>query len=160
MVFFGDTRQNCSCSPNQIQRYRSKLSGPLLDRIDLHVSVTRLPINMMTQKTTVNESSDAIRERVLKAQQLQANSRGKINAQLTSRELIDDGWIKEEAIEWLSMAIEKLGLSARAFHRLLRIGRSIADLESIDTAYDKDQVQVQIHHLKEALAYRQLDKKI
>jgi len=158
--FFGDTRQNCSCSPNQIQRYRSKLSGPLLDRIDLHVSVTRLPINMMTQKTTVNESSDTIRERVLKAQQLQANSRGKINAQLTSRELIDDGWIKEEAIEWLSMAIEKLGLSARAFHRLLRIGRTIADLESIDTAYDKDQVQVQIHHLKEALAYRQLDKKI
>ena len=58
------------------------------------------------------------------------------------------------------MAIEKLSLSARAFHRLLRIGRTIADLEAIDTAYEKDQVQVQIHHLKEALAYRQLDKKI
>ena len=158
--FFGDTRQNCSCSPSQIQRYRSKLSGPLLDRIDLHVSVTRLPVNMMTQKTTVNEPSDAIRARVLKTQHQQAKSRGKINAQLSARELIDDGWIKEDAIEWLSMAIEKLGLSARAFHRLLRIGRTIADLEYIDTAYEKSQTQVQIHHLKEALAYRQLDKKI
>ena len=158
--FFGDTRQNCSCSPAQIQRYRSKLSGPLLDRIDLHVSVTRLPVNMMTQKTTVNEPSDAIRSRVLKTQHQQAKSRGKVNALLSARELIDDGWIKEDAIEWLSMAIEKLGLSARAFHRLLRIGRTIADLEYIDTAYEKSQTQVQIHHLKEALAYRQLDKKI
>ena len=158
--FFGDTRQNCSCSPAQIQRYRSKLSGPLLDRIDLHVSVTRLPVNMMTQKTTVNEPSDAIRARVLKTQHQQAKSRGKINARLSARELIDDGWIKEDAIEWLSMAIEKLGLSARAFHRLLRIGRTIADLEYIDTTYEKSQTQVQIHHLKEALAYRQLDKKI
>jgi magnesium chelatase family protein len=158
--FFGDTRQNCSCSPAQIQRYRSKLSGPLLDRIDLHVSVTRLPVNMMTQKTTVNEPSDAIRSRVLKTQHQQAKSRGKVNALLSARELIDDGWIKEDAIEWLSMAIEKLGLSARAFHRLLRIGRTIADLEYIDTAYDKAQTQVQVHHLKEALAYRQLDKKI
>lgn len=158
--FYGDTRQNCSCSPNQIQRYRSKLSGPLLDRIDLHVSVTRLPVNMMTQKTTVNESSDAIRARVLKTQQQQFKSRGKVNARLSARELIDDGWVKDDAVEWLSMAIEKLGLSARAFHRLLRIGRTIADLEYIDSAYEKSQTQVQIHHLKEALAYRQLDKKI
>ena len=163
--FFGDTRQNCSCSPNQIQRYRAKLSGPLLDRIDLHVSVSRLPAKMMSQKTKVNESSSIIRSRVLKAQHQQANSRGKINAQLSSRELLDDEWIKEEAIDWLGLAIEKLGLSTRAFHRLLRIGRTIADLEyasgpDSNTPYSKANAQVDIHHLKEALAYRQLDKKI
>ena len=78
---------------------------------------------------------------------------------------MDDGWIKEEAIDWLGIAIEKLGLSARAFHRLLRIGRTIADLEyasgpDSNTPYNKANVQVDIHHLKEALAYRQLDKKI
>lgn len=159
---YDNARQSCSCSPVQIQRYRAKLSGPLLDRIDLHVSVCRLPAKMMAKKTSVNESSADIRSRVIKAQQLQARNRGKINAQLSARELIDDAWVASEAIDCLGAAIEKLGLSARAFHRLLRIGRTIADLELVkdDKVKPSDKSAVKIQHVKEALAYRQLDKKI
>lgn len=152
--FYGDTRQSCSCSAAQIQRYRAKLSGPLLDRIDLHVSVNRLPANMLTQQQA-GESSEIIAQRVLKAQQLQKRNRGKINAHIESRELIEKGWVDLTALDWLSTAIEKLGLSARAFHRLIKIGRTIADLESDDSDH-----KVAIKHLKEALAYRQLDKRL
>lgn len=158
--FYGDTRQSCSCSPSQIQRYRAKLSGPLLDRIDLHVSVTRMPANMLSKSTHANESSATIRARVIQAQKKQAAARGKINAALSARELIDNGWIDTAALDWLSAAIETLGLSARAFHRLLRIGRTIADLEICTKDSDDAKHQVQTNHLKEALAYRQLDKKL
>lgn len=157
--FYGDVRQDCTCSTAQIQRYRAKLSGPLLDRIDLHVSVTRMPAYMISQSAVSNENSAAIRARVVAAQKRQARARGKINAKLSARELIDNQWIEPEAINWLSDAIEALGLSARAFHRLLRIGRTIADLDYCEqTSFDN--APVKTDHFKEALAYRQLDKKL
>ncbi len=153
--FYGDSRQRCNCSPASIERYRSKLSGPLLDRIDLHVSVCRLPANMLIEKRSFCEDTATIRQRVKQAINRQFNQRGKINALLSSREIIDNDWVETEALNWLSAAIEKLGLSARAFHRLLKIGRTIADLDKNNPS-DK----VEINHLKEALAYRQLDKKL
>ena len=129
--FFGDTRQSCSCSSAQLQRYKAKLSGPLLDRIDMHVNVSRLPTHMLLNNETAKsiETSSAVRKRVIRAQEIQFSHRKKMNANLQASELIDAQWIEPEALDWLSSAIEKLGQSARAFHRILRVARTIADLE-------------------------------
>ena len=158
--FFGDLQQQCQCSNQQVKRYRAKISGPLLDRIDLHVSVNRLPATLLGDKKFIAEPSEVIAKRVLHAQQQQAHARGKINAQLSHDELIHAPWINQENLLWLGKAIDKLDLSARAFHRILRIGRTIADLESYSNRAPKQLIPVSQHHLKEALAFRQLDKNL
>lgn len=151
--FFGDLQQQCQCSNQQVKSYRTKISGPLLDRIDLHVSINRLPATLLGDKKF-------IAKRVLYAQQQQAHARSKINAQLSPDELIHAPWINQENLLWLGKAIDKLDLSARAFHRILRIGRTIADLESYSNREPKQFIPVIQHHLKEALAFRQLDKNL
>lgn len=156
--YYGDTQQSCRCAITQIQRYRAKLSGPLLDRIDLHVCVNRLPTTMIASKQRESDCSHTIRQRVIEAQQLQIDRSGKLNALMTTRELIGSGLIDEPAVNWLGSAIDKLGLSTRTFERLLRIGRTIADLESLTSR--KADSPVTTAHLKEALAFRQLDKKM
>ena len=143
-----------------MKRYRAKISGPLLDRIDLHVSVNRLPAKLLSDKKITAESSQDIAKRVLHALHQQANTRGKINAQLSTDELIHATWINQETLTWLGQAIDKLDLSARAFHRVLRIGRTIADLESYSARLPQQLIPVEQHHLKEALAFRQLDKNL
>ena len=158
--FFGDLQQPCQCSNQQVKRYRAKISGPLLDRIDLHVSVNRLPATLLSDKKLTAEPSEVIAKRVLHAQRQQANARGKINAQLSPNELIHAPWINQETLSWLGNAIDKLDLSARAFHRILRIGRTIADLESYAKKNPQQSIPVGQHHLKEALAFRQLDKNL
>lgn len=158
--FFGDLQQPCQCSNQQVKRYRAKISGPLLDRIDLHVSVNRLPATLLSDKKLTAEPSEVIAKRVLHAQRQQANARGKINAQLSPNELIHAPWINQETLSWLGKAIDKLDLSARAFHRILRIGRTIADLESYAKKNPQQSIPVGQHHLKEALAFRQLDKNL
>tara|TARA_B100000767_G_scaffold272700_1_gene301014 strand:- start:2186 stop:3718 length:1533 start_codon:yes stop_codon:yes gene_type:complete len=158
--FFGDVQQPCQCSSQQVKRYRAKISGPLLDRIDLHVSVNRLPAALLSDKASTAERSKDIAKRVLHAQRQQAKARGKINAQLSTDELIHAPWITQETLSWLGKTIDKLDLSARAFHRILRIGRTIADLESFSQHAHQQCLPVEPHHLKEALAFRQLDKNL
>ena len=114
----------------------------------------------MSDKQLIAESSKVIAKRVLHAQQQQARARGKINAQLSPDELIHAPWIHQETFLWLGKAIDKLDLSARAFHRILRIGRTIADLESYSSRAPKQLIPVDQRHLKEALAFRQLDKNL
>ncbi len=162
--FYGDTQQHCRCSPSQIQRYRAKISGPLLDRIDLHVGVSRLPVDQLIQNQTETktaeseDSSKHIKIAVLRAHQLQHKRQHKLNAHLDSTELTQPHIIEPQALDWLSKAMEKVGISARAFHRLLKVARTIADLEHAqrfkDKTLDAKFTAATTKHVKEALAFK------
>ena len=140
---------DCQCSPQQVIRYQNKLSGPLLDRFDLHVEVPVQSGEVLMKRTGQAESSARVRARVEAARRLQV-ARGCVNAQLSGRLLNQHCAPGEEGEALLSRAMEKLGLSARALHRILRVARTLADLageESIGRV-----------HLVEALGYRKLDR--
>ena len=151
--YFTDPRHACQCTAHQIHRYRSKISGPLLDRIDIHVEVPAVPHKAL-MVDVLSESSDAIRKRVVAARQVQNKrfKRAKIynNAQMASRHIRVHCRIDDEAGSILEAAIDRLGLSARAHNRILKISRTIADL---DAAAD-----IQIQHVTEAIQYRSLDR--
>ena len=147
-------RATCGrCTAHQIQRYRSKISGPLLDRIDIHVEVPAVPHKDLMVDAH-SESSEAIRQRVVAARQLQIQrfKRTKIycNAQMASRHIRAHCRIGEDANCVLESAIDRLGLSARAFNRILKISRTIADLDAM--------ADIQVHHITEAIQYRSLDR--
>jgi len=145
----GDRSNRCLCTRERIQRYRARVSGPLLDRIDLHVPVTRLSPQELRENTPGGESSAVVRARVLAARQCQ-QARGALNAHLDGRSLRRHARLDEADQTLLEQAIERLQLSARAMHRILRVARTVADLagsEHIHTA-----------HLTEAIGYRQLDR--
>jgi magnesium chelatase family protein len=151
--YFADPRHACRCTAHQIHRYRSKISGPLLDRIDIHVEVPAVPHkDLMVPADT--ESSDAIRQRVVAARQMQILrfKRTKIycNAQMASRHIRTHCRIGDDAAGILESAIDRLGLSARAYNRILKISRTIADLDRM--------TDIQIHHVTEAIQYRSLDR--
>jgi magnesium chelatase family protein len=148
--FAGDDRQGCRCSPEQLRRYRQRLSGPLLDRIDLLVSIPRLPAALLTRVQPPGESSDTVRNRVAAARERALERAGVINARLSDRQLKHHCPLAESDRELLENAIEQLGLSARAYHRTLRVSRTIADLAGSDA--------IATGHLVEALGYRQLDR--
>jgi magnesium chelatase family protein len=151
--FFTDTQHECSCSPIVIQRYRSRISGPLLDRIDIHVEVPAVKYRELTDRAP-GESSAAIRERVNHARDIQlARFRGAkffCNAQMGARELHNDCQVDGGGQRLLELAINRLGLSARAYTRILKVARTIADLD--------DGGPIQAHHLSEAIQYRSLDR--
>ena len=137
--FFTDPQKECTCTPLQIQRYRSKVSGPLLDRIDIQVEVPGLRYQELASKDA-GESSNVIRQRVNDARkiQLQRFDKTKLhsNAQMGAKEIKRYCAVKEDAEKLLETAINKLGLSARAYSRVLKVGRTIADLagaESIES---------------------------
>lgn len=143
--YYGDKSGRCNCRPEQVRRYQEKLSGPLLDRIDLFVTVPNLPMSDL-QSTKAGESSAVVRERVIQAYQIQQNRQGKPNAELTPVELEQFAKLGEQQRNLLAMAGQRLNLSARGYHRVLRVARTIADLaggENIDNS-----------HLTEALSYR------
>lgn len=144
----GDPRQACHCTAAQIQRYQSRLSGPLLDRIDLQVEVPALPPEQLTAATT-GESSAVVRRRVVSARERQL-ARGALNAHLAGRELeaACDLCVADRA--WLAQVLERLRLSARAYHRVLRVALTLADLAG-ESKPARDQ-------LIEAIGYRQLDR--
>jgi len=147
---FGDAR--CRCTPDQVRRYRDRLSGPLLDRIDLHINVPPLKKNELQQLRS-GENSEAVRQRVASCRELQhQRNEGKANGQLDSQGV--DAHCRLERGEQLLMekAIEKLQLSARAYHRILKVARTIADLDKGERILQK--------HIAEALSYRQLDRAI
>ncbi|MDE5739590.1 MAG: YifB family Mg chelatase-like AAA ATPase, partial [Bacteroidaceae bacterium] len=143
--------RNCVCTPSQIQRYINKISGPLMDRIDIQVEVESVPFEDIA-KAPKGESSATIRERVLRARQIQ-NERYKgihCNAQMTTALLQQYVQPDDQALNLLRTAMKKLNLSARAYDRILKVSRTIADLEGV--------AQVQSHHIAEAIGYRNLDR--
>lgn len=140
-----DGSQRCQCSPDQINRYRGRLSGPLLDRIDLHVQVPVLPASDL-QSTAPVENSASIRERVLAARKLQTERQGYVNAALTPQALEQHAALGQTEQHMMTQAQNRLNLSARAYHRIVRVARTIADLAG--------QPQIGTTHLTEALGYR------
>lgn len=146
--YAGDPRQRCHCTPDQILRYRSRISGPLLDRIDICVEVPQVPISDLTgPRTGTDEGSATVRARVLKARRQSLMRAGRPNAEITTRELERDCALGPGERRWFEAALERLGLSARAYHRVLRVARTIADL-------DGGAALLEQQHLAEALQYR------
>ncbi|MEJ2361914.1 MAG: ATP-binding protein, partial [Gammaproteobacteria bacterium] len=148
--YAGHPNQRCRCTPDQIQRYRARISGPILDRIDMHVDVPGLPLSELQQTPTAGENSAQIRKRVIAARKRQLVRQGKANAQLSNQELEQLCLPTDEARKLLNRALEQLGLSTRAYHRILRLARTLADLESQD--------QPSVQHVAEAIGYRRLDR--
>ncbi len=151
--FFGDATHECSCSPIVIQRYRSRISGPLLDRIDIHIEVPAVRYKELTEKSD-GESSERIRERVDRARAIQlkrfAGMSFFCNAQMGSRELRAHCQIEAAGERLLELAINRLGLSARAYTRILKVARTVADLDASE--------RIEAHHISEAIQYRSLDR--
>lgn len=147
--YFGDPIHECTCSDFAISRYRGRVSGPMLDRIDLHVEVPRISTEEL-QSTAVGEKSARIRERVDQARTMQMQRRGKINANLSVREIEEDCALGEAETKLLEMAQKRLNFSPRSYHRILRVARTIADLELSE--------HINSRHITESLAFRALDR--
>ena len=143
--YYGDKSGRCQCRPEQIKRYQEKLSGPLLDRIDLHITVPALPASDL-QSAQKGESSAVVRERVIQAYQRQQARQGKANNELSPSELDQFAPLGDAESRILAMAQSRLNLSARGYHRVLRVARTIADLAGSEN--------IQTPHLTEALSYR------
>ena len=143
--YLGHPAKPCRCTPESIARYRGKISGPLLDRIDLIIEVPALSAAELTQATP-GEPSAAVRERVLAARERQQRRQGKSNALLNVTELDELAAIEPEAKAALSAVLEKLSLSARSYHRILRIARTLADLAGSDTVNQR--------HVMQAVSFR------
>jgi magnesium chelatase family protein len=142
----GDPSGRCRCTPDAVARYAARISGPLLDRIDLHITVPRPPQSSLRGGEPEGETSATVRERVIAARARALQRAGKANGALGPREVDRDCPLREADAALLERAVERLGLSARAFHRILRVARTIADLAqspAIETA-----------HLAEAIALR------
>jgi magnesium chelatase family protein len=153
--YLGDPRHECRCSPSQIQRYRARVSGPLLDRIDLHVEAPALSLNEL-RSSTPGEASAAMRRRVQQARSRQldrfAGSRTTSNARMSQTQIHRYCGIDSGMGDLLQRAIEELSLSARAYDRILKVARTIADLAGSESIAGP--------HLLEAIQYRSLDRKI
>jgi magnesium chelatase family protein len=153
--YFTDPHKKCRCTPYQIQRYLSKVSGPLLDRIDIHLEVPRLNYKELSERRTGEESA-VIKERVVKARRLQGERFGDktahmaCNACMSPKEIEKYCLLTDEAREILKAAILELGLSARAYDKIMRISRTIADMESTE--------RIDTYHISEAIGYRCLDR--
>jgi magnesium chelatase family protein len=154
--YFTDPNKECSCTPPQIQRYLSRVSGPLLDRIDIHIEVPSVKYKELSGKATGDPSS-VIRDRVRRARQIQLHRFNRhprlfCNARMESKEIRKYCKIDDRGDELLKMAITKLGLSARAYDRILKVSRTIADLEGVD--------EIRPDFISEAIQYRSLDRSI
>lgn len=154
--YFGDPIQACTCSPRQRESYWAKLSGPLMDRIDLQVTVSRLKPEEMTQ-VQEGEPSESVRDRVLSAraiasERFQSDPLLHCNAQMQTRHLRQWCRLDEGSRQMLEAAIQRLGLSARAMDRVLKVGRTIADLAGAQ--------EIQVPHIAEAIQYRTLDRRV
>ena len=146
--YAGDAIGRCHCTPDQIARYRSRISGPLLDRIDLKLEVPRVN-HAELRAGQAGETSASVRERVCAARERQLARSGKPNAWLNNRETERDCALAERDHALLDRAVERLGLSARAYHRILRVARTIADLAASPA--------IEAVHLSEAIQYRRFD---
>ena len=155
--FYGDKQNECRCTPLQIQRYHNKISGPLLDRIDIHLEVPSVRYQDLTSAAK-GETSEVIRERVVRARKIQQERFRKIksvhcNADMRTRELHEVAQLEPAAAETLKMAISQLNFSARAYDRILKVARTIADLD------DGAEI-IRTDHISEAIQYRTLDRQM
>lgn len=152
--YYGDPKRVCHCTPQQIQRYRNRVSGPLLDRIDIQIDVPAVRYDDLTSLEK-GESSESIRERVIRARKVQEkrfadNPRIYCNANMGTKELNEVCRLDEQGHQMLRMAMDELNLSARAYDRILKVSRTLADLEGSE--------DIQPNHLAEAIQYRSLDR--
>jgi magnesium chelatase family protein len=152
--FFGDPKRECRCSHNDVQRYRDRISGPLLDRIDIHLEVPAVTYRDLTSKATGTTSAQ-MREKVLKAMAIQRKRFGKdetmTNAAMGKPELEKYAMLDDACHVLMKQAMEEMGLSARAFDKVRKVARTIADLEGSEN--------IQAPHISEAVGYRLLDRK-
>jgi magnesium chelatase family protein len=152
--YFGDLKRECRCGPVQVQRYRQRISGPLLDRIDLHIEVPAVEYREMSSERP-EENSAAIRERVSAARKRQQvrftnDSKTNCNARMTTRHLKQHCKLDTESQELIRIAMSELNLSARAYDRILKVARTIADLIPADA--------ITAEHISEAIQYRTFDR--
>jgi magnesium chelatase family protein len=149
--YAGDSRGRCHCTADQIARYRNRISGPLIDRIDIHVELMALPVeHLMPDAREEAESSAVVAQRVASARSLQLRRQGKLNSRLTPAEVARHCELARDSRALLSTAIARLGLSARAYHRVLKVARTCADLRG-----DRD---TRMMDVAEALKLRALDR--
>jgi len=151
--YFNDPNSPMTSTPQEMQRYLSKISGPLLDRIDIQIEVTPVPFEKLSEDRK-GESSKIIRERVIKARQFQTlrleEDKMHYNAQMGVKQIRKYCVLNEVSMQLLKTAMERLNLSARAFDRILKVARTIADLEASES--------IEPHHISEAIQYRSLDR--
>ena len=146
-----DINGNCACTPEQIRRYRGRISAPLLDRIDIHIDVPRVAKEQLRQKIPNHcESSAKVQQKVCGAREMQLQRQQKPNAYMTNKEIEKFCVLTEDCEKLMDKAFEQLGLSARGYHRTLKLARTIADLEHSEN--------IQTNHLSEAIGYRQYDR--
>ncbi|MBS1212764.1 MAG: competence protein ComM [Proteobacteria bacterium] len=149
--YLGDASGRCHCTADQVQRYRARISGPLLDRIDMHIEVPRIPPAVLREESdATNESSAVMRHRVSVGRQRALDRSQRLNGDLSARQIKQFCHLDARGHELLDQAMSKLGLSHRAYHRILKVARSIADMA--------DSKAIEIPHLSEAISYRRLDR--
>ena len=144
--FYNDKRS----TPEQVLRYLNRVSGPFLDRIDIQIEVARLPRGTWSQSTEENERSESVKARVEASRALQLERQGKANAHLSAAELKSFCQLSADDNEFLELAVERLGLSTRAHHKIIKIARTLADMDACSMILNK--------HLMEALSYRAMDR--
>jgi len=151
--YYGDSVKECACSISQVRRYRARISGPLLDRVDIHVDVPRVPFSELSQ-STIPEASFCVRKRVERARQLQLERfQGTgiySNAQMGATHIKRFAFLDGEAVLLIQRAVDKLGMSARGHSRVVKIARTIADIEGTPLILHR--------HVAEAIQYRSIDR--
>lgn len=152
--YYGSQERKCSCKPDQLKKYINRISGPLLDRIDIHVEVNQINYTQLEKNEKI-ETSQEIKNRVNQAKKIQLerykNYHICSNSELTPKLIEKFCTLNTKSKQILEIAFDKLGLSARAYHRILKVARTIADLEASE--------KIQENHLAEAIQYRSLDRK-
>jgi magnesium chelatase family protein len=152
--YYNHPEKECVCPPGAVKRYLNKISGPLLDRIDIHMEIVPVPFDDLSNKP-IGESSSTIRERVIKARKIQEDRYKNeesiyCNAQMNTRLLRKYAVLNNESKSLIQHAMKRLNLSARAYDRILKLARTIADLDNSEN--------IEIHHISEAITYRNLDR--
>lgn len=152
--YYNHPEKDCVCAPGMVQKYLNRISGPLLDRIDIQVEVIPVPFRDLAESSS-SEKSEVVRERVIVARKIQEERFKDLpeihaNAQMNTRQMQEHCQLEKEGLQLLKNAMEKLQLSARAYDRILKVARTIADLDSSEN--------IQNNHLAEAIQYRSLDR--